>query len=161
MLRSISLRWIKPEQLKRLLRLSVRFGILVVAAAAAVLFTLRWDSWVGARVAQTTDDAYVKGDLTPLSAKVEGYVRKVPVNDFERVKVGQLVLEIVDDDYKARVAQAEADVAAAEAAIDNIKSRKAQQHAEIADAESAITATQADVERTRLEEIRQIGRAHV
>jgi membrane fusion protein (multidrug efflux system) len=149
------LRWIKPEQLRRLLRLSVSFGILVIAAVVAVLFTLRWDSWVGARAAQTTDDAYVKGDLTPLSAKVEGYVRRVPVNDFERVRAGELLVEIVDDDYKARVAQAEADVAAAEAAIENLKSRKAQQHAEIADAESAIAATQADVERTRLEEIRQ------
>jgi membrane fusion protein (multidrug efflux system) len=134
---------------------TVRLGILVIAAAVAVLFMVHWDSWVGARVDQTTDDAYVRGDLTPLSAKVEGYVRKVPVNDFEHVKAGELVLEIVDDDYKARVAQAEADVAAAEAAIDNIKSRKAQQHAQIADAESAIVATQADVERTRLEEIRQ------
>jgi membrane fusion protein (multidrug efflux system) len=43
----------------------------------------------------------------------------------------------------------------AEAAIENLKSRKAQQHAQIAEAQSAITATQADVERTRLEEIRQ------
>src|SRR5215831_7360529 len=127
----------------------------MIAAAVAVVFTLRWDSWVGARVDQTTDDAYVKGDLTPLSAKVEGYVRRVPVNDFERVKAGELLVEIEDDDYKARVAQAEADVAAAEAAIENLKSRKAQQHAEIADAESVIAATQADVERTRLEEIRQ------
>jgi membrane fusion protein (multidrug efflux system) len=151
----ISFPRLPPGYAKRLLGVAVRLGILVIAAAVAVLFMLRWDSWVGARVDQTTDDAYVRGDLTPLSAKVEGYVRKVPVNDFERVKAGELLLEIEDDDYKARVAQAEADVTAAEAAIENIKSRKAQQHAEIADAESAITATQADVERTRLEEIRQ------
>ena len=51
--------------------------------------------------------------------------------------------------------QAEADVAAAEAAIENLKSRKAEQRAQIAAAQSAITATQADVERTRLEEVRQ------
>ena len=116
---------------------------------------VRWDSWVGVRVDQTTDDAYVKGDLTPLSAKVEGYVRRVRVNDFERVKAGALLVEIEDDDYKARVTQAEADVASAEAAIENIKSRKSQQHAQIADAESAIVATQTDVERSRLEETRQ------
>ncbi|MBV8188600.1 MAG: hypothetical protein JO339_15270, partial [Alphaproteobacteria bacterium] len=84
---------------KRLLGVSVRLGILMIAAAVAVLFMLRWDSWVGARVDQSTDDAYVKGDLTPLSGKVEGYVRKVPVNDFERVKAGELLLEIEDDDY--------------------------------------------------------------
>jgi membrane fusion protein, multidrug efflux system len=152
---SISLRWIKPEQLRRLLRPSVTFGILVIAAAVAVLFASRWDAWVGARIAQTTDDAYVKGDLTPLSAKIEGYLTKVPVNDFQRVKAGELLVQIEDDDYKARVDQAEADVAAAEAAIENLKSRKAEQHAQIAAAQSAITATQADVERTRLEEVRQ------
>jgi membrane fusion protein (multidrug efflux system) len=151
----LSWRWIRRERLRNLPGIAVRLGILAIAAVVAVLFAVRWNSWVDARVDQTTDDAYVRGDLTPLSAKVEGYVRKVPVNDFERVKAGQLLVEIEDNDYKARVAQAEADVAAAEAAIENIKSRKAQQKAEIADAESAITATQADVERTKLEEKRQ------
>jgi membrane fusion protein (multidrug efflux system) len=152
---SISFRWIKADRLRQLFGLSVKLGILMVAAAVAILFALRWDSWVGARIAQTTDDAYVKGDLTPLSAKVEGYIRKVPINDFQRVKADELLVEIEDDDYKARVDQAEADVAVAEAAIENLKSRKAQQHAQIAEAQSAIAATQADVERTRLEEVRQ------
>ena len=155
MLPSISFRWITPERLRQLIGLSIRLGILVIAAAVAILFASRWDAWVGAHVAQTTDDAYVKGDLTPLSAKVEGYLRKVPINDFQRVKADQLLVEIEDDDYKARVDQAEADVAVAEAAIENLKSRKAQQHAQVAEAQSAITATQADVERTRLEEICQ------
>jgi membrane fusion protein (multidrug efflux system) len=151
----ISFRWIKPEQLKQLFGLSVRFGILVIAAAVAILFALRWDSWVGARAAQTTDDAYVKGDLTPLSAKVEGYIRTVAINDFQRVKAGELLVEIEDDDFRAHVAQAEAEVAAAQAAIENLKSHKAQQHAQIAEAESVVVATEADVERTRLEEVRQ------
>jgi membrane fusion protein (multidrug efflux system) len=137
------------------LRLTVSVGILAIAVAVAVLFSSRWDAWVGARSDQTTDDAYLKGDLTPLSAKVEGYVRKVPINDFQRVKAGEPLVEIEDDDYRARVDQAAADVMAAEAAIENLKSRKAQQRAQIAEAESAIAATQADVERTRLEEIRQ------
>jgi membrane fusion protein (multidrug efflux system) len=151
----ISLQWFRRENAGSLLGLLVRLGILSLAAGIAILFMVRWDSWVGARVDQTTADAYVKGDLTPLSAKVDGYVRRVPVNDYERVKAGELLVEIEDDDYKARVAQAEADVTGAEAAIENIKSRKAQQRAQIADAESAIVATQADVERSRLEETRQ------
>jgi membrane fusion protein (multidrug efflux system) len=137
------------------LRFTVSVGILAIAVAVAVLFSSRWDAWVGARADQTTDDAYVRGDLTPLSAKVEGYLRKVPINDFQRVKAGELLVEIEDDDYRARVDQAAADVMAAEASIENLKSRKAQQRAQIAEAESAIAATNADVERTRLEEIRQ------
>jgi membrane fusion protein (multidrug efflux system) len=140
---------------RRWLLLSARVGIIAIAAAVAVLFAARWDAWVGARIDQTTDDAYVKGDITPLSAQVEGNVRTVAVGDFQRVKAGDLLVQIEDDDYKARVAQAEADVAGAEAAIENLKSHKAQQHAQIAVAESGIQATEADVERTKLEAQRQ------
>ena len=132
-----------------------RLAVLVAAAIIVVLFTTQWDRWVGLAVRQVTDDAYVRGDITPLSAKVEGYVRRVAVDDFERVKEGDLLIEIEDDDYRARVAQAEADLLGAEAAIGNLKARKTAQHAQVAEAEDAIKATQADVERTRLEAARQ------
>jgi membrane fusion protein, multidrug efflux system len=133
----------------------VRLAILVVAGALVVLFTTQWNRWVGLSVRQVTDDAYVRGDITPLSAQVEGYVRRVPVNDFQRVKQGELLVEIEDADYRARVAQAEADLLGAQAAIENLKARKAAQHSQVAEAEDAITATKADVERTRLEAARQ------
>jgi membrane fusion protein (multidrug efflux system) len=106
-------------------------------------------------VRQVTDDAYVRGDITPLSAKVDGYVRRIAVDDFQRVKEGDLLVEIEDDDYRARVAQAAADLLGAQAAIENLKARKAAQHAQVTEAEDAIKATQADVERTRLEAARQ------
>jgi membrane fusion protein (multidrug efflux system) len=148
-----------PSVWKRLLKhlpgLSVRLGIFAIAATVAVLFALRWDAWVGVGIAQTTDDAYVRADITPLSAKVEGYIRNVAVGDFQRVKAGDLLVQIEDDDYKARVAQAEAAVAGAEAGIDNLKSHKAQQRSEITRAESNVVAILADVERTQLEEARQ------
>jgi membrane fusion protein, multidrug efflux system len=133
----------------------VRLTVLVAAVIIVVLFATQWDHWVGLAVRQVTDDAYVRGDITPLSAKVEGYVRRVAVDDFERVKEGDLLVEIEDDDYRARAAQAEADLLGAKAAIENLKARKAAQHAQVAGAEDAIKATQADVERTRLEAARQ------
>jgi membrane fusion protein (multidrug efflux system) len=133
----------------------VRLAVLLAAGVIVVLFATQWDRWVGLSVRQVTDDAYVRGDITPLSAHVEGYVRRVPVDDFQRVKQGEVLVEIEDDDYRARVAQAEADLLGAQAAIENLKARKAAQHAQIAEAEDAIKATQADVERTRLEAARQ------
>jgi membrane fusion protein, multidrug efflux system len=146
----------------RIRRLRQRFGsfsvtiaILLLAGLVVALFVTRWDSWVGASLRQSTDDAYVRGDITPLSAKVEGYVRRVPVNDFQHVRQGDLLVEIEDDDYRARLEQAEADLAGAEAAIENLKSRKALQHAQIAEAQDAINAIQADVDRTRKEAVRQ------
>ena len=93
----------------------VRLAVLITAGVIVVLFATQWDRWVGLAVRQVTDDAYVRGDITPLSAQVEGYVRRVPVDDFQRVKAGELVVQIEDDDYRARVAQAEADLQAAKA----------------------------------------------
>jgi membrane fusion protein (multidrug efflux system) len=133
----------------------VRLAVLIAAGVIVVLFATQWDRWVGLAVRQVTDDAYVRGDITPLSAHVEGYVHRVPVDDFQRVKEGEVLVEIENDDYRARVAQAEADLLSAQAAIENLKARKAAQHAQVAEAEDAIKATQADVERTRLEAARQ------
>ena len=144
---------------RRILRplggIPVTIALLLLAGVVVTLFITRWDVWVGASVRQTTDDAYVRGDITPLSAKIEGYVRRVPVNDFQQVKEGDLLVEIEDNDYSARLAQAEADLAGAEAAIENLKSRKALQHTQIAEAQDAINAIQADVDRTRKEAVRQ------
>src|SRR6201981_3055793 len=133
----------------------VRLAVLLAAGVLVVLFATQWDRWVGLSVRQVTDDAYVRGDITPLSAHVEGYVHRVPVDDFQRVKQGEVLVEIEDDDYRARVAQGEADLLSAQAAVENLKARKAAQHAQVAEAEDAINATQADVERTRLEAGRQ------
>ena len=133
----------------------VRVAVLLAAGVIVVLFATQWDRWVGLSVRQVTDDAYVRGDITPLSAHVEGYVRHVPVDDFQRVKQGEVLVEIEDDDYRARVGQAEADLLGAQAAIENLKAQKAAQHAQVAEAEGAIAATQADVQRTRLEAERQ------
>jgi membrane fusion protein (multidrug efflux system) len=133
----------------------LRLAILAVAGVIVVLFATRWDHWVGISTRQVTDDAYIRSDITPLSAQVEGYVRRVAVDDFDRVKAGELLVEIDDSDYQARVAQAEAELLGTQAAVENLKSRKALQHAQVAEAESAIAATQADVDRTKLEAVRQ------
>ena len=77
----------------------VRVAVLIAAGIIVVLFATQWDRWVGLAVRQVTDDAYVRGDITPLSAQVEGYVRRVAVDDFQRVKQGELLVEIEDDDY--------------------------------------------------------------
>jgi membrane fusion protein (multidrug efflux system) len=135
--------------------LAVRVAVIVAALAVVALFATRWDRWVGGSTRQVTDDAYIRGDVTPLSAQVEGYVRHVAVDDFQRVKAGDLLLEIDDSDYRAKVAQAEADLLGAQAAIENLKARKELQHVQVTEAESAVAATQADVVRTQDEAQRQ------
>jgi len=48
----------------------VRLAVLIAAGVMVVLFATQWDRWVGLAVRQVTDDAYVRGDVTPLSAQI-------------------------------------------------------------------------------------------
>jgi membrane fusion protein (multidrug efflux system) len=144
-----------PARKRLPVELLIRAVIILAALAVVVLLTTQWDVWVGARNRQVTDDAYIRGDITPLSAKVDGYIRDVGVGDYQVVKAGDLLVEIENDDYRAHVALAYADWLATEAAIGNLKARKDLQHAQIDQAQSTIVATQADVERTKQESQRQ------
>jgi membrane fusion protein (multidrug efflux system) len=133
----------------------VRLFILFLAGGLVVLVARDWDWWVSSAVRQSTDDAYLQADLTPLAAKTPGYVRSVPVQDFQRVKAGDLLVEIVDDDYRAQLMQAQANVAAAQVAIEIIEQQKLLQQALIKQAEATIQASEADLVRYRLESVRQ------
>jgi len=144
-----------PLRRRRFGDFAVRIAVIAAALLIVLLFATRWDRWVGNSTRQVTDDAYIRGDVTPLSAQVDGYVRHVAIDDFRHVKAGDLLVEIDDSDYRAKVAQAEADLAGAQAAIANLKARKELQHAQVLDAEAAVAATQADVDRTKLEAARQ------
>ena len=159
--------------------------VVVLLLAGAMLFSItgNWNSWISSREIQETDDAYVRADLTPLSTRVSGTVAEVAVNDYQKVKVGDLLVHLKDEDYRAQVDQAAAVVRTAEAAIENIQRQEllqdarisqaeagieaaeaqvAQAHAgieagmaQIKDAEAAVEATKADVVRTELERRRQ------
>jgi membrane fusion protein (multidrug efflux system) len=143
--------------------------VLLLAAAVLITLTRDWNAWEGGKIEQVTDDAFVRGDLTPLSTKVAGIVRTVKVNDFQKVHAGDLLVELQDDDYQAQLAQATAAVEAAKAAIGNNRKQRDLQDsridralagidlakAQIAAAEAGIKAVQADVTRTRAERTRQ------
>jgi membrane fusion protein (multidrug efflux system) len=140
---------------RRWLGAGLRLYILLLAGAVAIVVAREWDDWVGAAALQTTDDAYLQADTTPLAAKVPGYVRRMPVRDFQIVKAGDLLVELVDDDYRAQLAQAEANVAGARATLETIGQQKVLQRALIEQAEATIKAAEADVTRYQLEAKRQ------
>src|SRR5690348_6504220 len=93
----------------------------LIAGAAAVLLATAswygWDYWTVGRFLVSTDDAYVKADNTTIAPKVSGYLNQVLVGDNEHVKAGQVLARIDDRDFKVALDQAQADVAAADAAI--------------------------------------------
>jgi membrane fusion protein (multidrug efflux system) len=129
------------------------------AVLAAFVFialaTLRWDAWIGSATVQTTNDAYVRAELTRLSSRVAGEVITVAVQDFQRVKAGDLLVQIDPADYAAQVAQAEASVAAAQAALDNLSNQVELQYATIAQAEAQLVSAAAQEVEARQEQERQ------
>src|SRR4029079_2455700 len=112
--------------------------VILLSIAIIVTITRNCNGWEGGKVEQVTDDAYVRGDLTPLSTKVPGIVRAVHVKDFQRVHNGDLSVELQDEDYRAQVDQAGAGVAAAHAAIENNRRQRELQDARIAKALAGI-----------------------
>jgi membrane fusion protein (multidrug efflux system) len=94
-------------------------ALLVLLVFAAVVVAVRQGtdvSWATGK--QSTDDAYVRADQIAISSHIAGYIASIPVEDNQWVRRGQLVAQIEDDDYIARVADAEADLAAATATVD-------------------------------------------
>jgi membrane fusion protein (multidrug efflux system) len=133
----------------------LRVALVVAAGFLAWFIANNWNRWTGAVRYATTDDAYMTGDVTPLAAKVSGYIAKVPVTDFQVVKRGDLLVEIDPSDYEAQLAQAQANLAAAQANLANIDNQKAIQRALVRQAQANIEATTADLLRYRLEAQRQ------
>jgi membrane fusion protein, multidrug efflux system len=145
--------------------------VLLLALAVLVTITRNWNAWEGGKVEQVTDDAYVRGDLTPLSTKVSAIVRSVNVADYQQVYKGDLIVELQDEDFQALVDQAKAAVAAARAGIEeNLRQRQLadsriakalagidQAKAQIAAAEAGKEAVQAELTHARSERRRQEG----
>jgi membrane fusion protein (multidrug efflux system) len=129
--------------------------VFVIALTILIVVTSRWNRWQGAAGWQTTDDAYLQADLTPIAAKVPGYLTDVPVQDFQRVKAGQLIAQVYDHDYKAQVAQAQAQLASATAQAAALKAQIGLQGANVEAARAVIASTTAVLDQNTRDLARQ------
>ena len=132
-----------------------RLLVFLFAIGVLILITTRWNRWETNARRQTTDDAYLQADLTPIAAKVAGYVRSMPVQDYERVNKGQLIAQIVEDDYRAAVDQLTAAVVVAAAQIETLKAQQLLQNANIQAAQASVAAVTANVEQNTRDIARQ------
>jgi membrane fusion protein (multidrug efflux system) len=137
-----------PE--KRWLSVKKMVPLFVLILAALILFGIigGWNRWVGGTGWQKTDDAILRADITPLSTRVSGTVAQVAVADYQRVKAGDLLVQLKDDDFKAQVAQAEAGVLAAQAALENNAKQKELQNSRISQAQAGLQSANADINQT-------------
>lgn len=106
------------------------------------------------RFIESTDDAYVGGDITVIAPKVAGFIEQVAVTDNQRVEAGDLLVKLDDRDYRAALARAEAAAQAQRATLENLDATRRLQLAVIAQARASIAASDAEVRRSREDEAR-------
>ncbi|WP_158803590.1 HlyD family secretion protein [Acidisoma sp. L85] len=126
---------------------------LLLAATALVIATggswYGYDWWTIGRFIESTDDAYVGGDITVIAPQVSGFITKLAIADNQTVKAGQLLLQIDDRDYRAALAKADAAVAMQQASLANIAATRRLQESTIAQAQADLITTNAETIRTK------------
>ncbi|WP_422505511.1 HlyD family secretion protein [Stenotrophomonas sp. GZD-301] len=142
-----------PSGVPKYLKPSTRsVVIMVVIALLGIALILRaWSLWPFDSTRVSTDNAYVRGQITVLAPQVNGYVTDVLVKDFQYVRKGDALVRIDDRIYKEKVAQAQADLDSARAALANSDQTQAQNRAQIAAAQANLAAGQSELSRSRNE----------
>jgi len=121
-------------------------AVILLAGAGAAKYG--YDYWTVGRFIESTDDAFVGGDITVIAPKVAGFVTEVAVADNQVVHAGDLLVRLDDRDYRAALAKADAAVAAQQAALANLDATRRLREAMVAQARAEIAAAAAEVART-------------
>ncbi|MDR7005459.1 HlyD family secretion protein [Paraburkholderia strydomiana] len=137
----------KPARRVPWMLLAIITVLAVLALAASYWF------FVG-RFVETTDDAYVGGDVTVMAPKVNGFVADVLVKDNQFVHAGQVLVKLDSRDYDARLAQATAEVRSAQAAVTELQAKKSLQLATIDEQKAEVRANGAELTRSAADQAR-------
>jgi membrane fusion protein (multidrug efflux system) len=117
-------------------------SLLILLMAGGVFFLVygNWNEWESGRAAQSTDDAYIRADVTALSTKASGLLLRMAVSDYQHVAAGQLIASIRDDDYLAQQDAAEAGLKATEAELPALRRQKETADSKIQQANAGVDA---------------------
>lgn len=121
---------------------------ILLLAGVGIGGTLGWNYWDHGRFMVSTDDAYVRADITQIAAKVSGYVTELPINENVFVKAGTLLARIDAGDYKLAREAVLGKIASQQATVDRLETQKTVQQAVIAQAQAQIASAMAETRRT-------------
>ena len=122
-------------------------GAALLIGIGAAWYGHHW--WTVGRFIESTDDAYVGGEVTVIGPKVAGFIADVAVTDNQAVRAGDLLVKLDDRDYRAALAKAAAAVAGQQATLANLDANRRLQEAMIAQAQAELTATAAEITRAK------------
>lgn len=125
-------------------KLLIPLSVVAVVCLMVGVSSQRFDRWTAGADTQSTDNAYIRAELSRLSARVAGNVSAVNVGDFDHVKAGDVLIQIDDSDYQAKTAQASAALKAAQAQLQNLENQKTYQQSVIRQAEAQVQVAKAN-----------------
>jgi len=121
-------------------------GLIILAVVFVGLGTLGVNRYLYGLSHVSTDNAQVEGYVVPVLARVTGYVTGIHAVENQPVHAGDVLVELDDRDFRARLAQSEADLAAARATAGG-KGLNGQAGAQVAAAEAAVAQAKANDDR--------------
>jgi membrane fusion protein (multidrug efflux system) len=127
----------------RILRLSLVALALLAVLAGGTLY------WLDARHYESTDDAFIDAYTSQIAPRVAGQVTALLFADNQHVTAGQVLVRIDPRDYQAKLDQALAQQASAEATLQQAQAQLAVQQANLRQTEANIAAAQADLTQAR------------
>jgi multidrug resistance efflux pump len=127
----------------KFLRSTATLAALVIGIAGATLVLYAWRLPPFTSSIETTDNAYVRGQLTVISPQLAGYVAEVAVQDFQKVTAGQLLVRIDDRIFQQKLEQAKATLAAQKAALANSEQTRRSSEAKIKSSEAQVDSAKA------------------
>jgi len=128
--------------------------VALIAAVVLGIARLGYGWWTVGRFIESTDDAYIGGDVTVIAPKVAGFISQLDVGDNQHVRAGDLLLQLDDRDYRAALAKADAEVAVEQATLMNLDATRHLQEAVVAQAQAEIASSDAEIIRTHDDQIR-------
>ncbi len=117
-------------------------GLLLLLAA--LWFGIHW--FTTSRFIESTDDAYVGGDITTIAPKINGIIAQIAITDNQTVHARDLLVKIDDRDFIAAAQKAQAAVAGDEAALANLAATRTLQLSLIAEAQAQTAASAAQTD---------------
>ncbi|AZE95378.1 Membrane fusion component of MSF-type tripartite multidrug efflux system [Pseudomonas orientalis] len=136
----------EPRSLR--VRLLSSLGFAAVAIVGVLIVLYAWQLPPFSSAVETTENALVRGQVTIIGPQLSGYVFEVPVQDFQYVKAGDLLVRLDDRIYKQRLDQALAQLAVQKASLANVVQQRNSAEATIKLRQAALVDSQAQARKS-------------